>query len=266
MTIAFDAVAPGQSFSLSINKSSSDTLCMLLFLSPTSPSVDMDNISMNSKNEDFNIIPVARSYSNLDWERVAGPYAQDLTVTNCSSALCSIEVPNLPDLDEEGKFILISFSHSLTNEEEVSRFFQQTTFGPTRSMINNWNYSVSLSSEKASWLKEQMDDDQTPMTSHRAYFRQNLDRATHYTGGSQDGSLPSNPFYQPRFPCDKFARWREFSFTSDDYYVPFTVSHAYHGHYLLSINGVPRTVVSANDWKTDYGLSVGVGQYSLCKF
>ena len=113
----------------------------------------------------------------------------------------------------------------------------------------------------ASWVKEQMDQFQTPMTSHRAYFRQNLDRAAVFEGGSPNGLLRHNDHFHPRHPCEKNARWREYSFTVDDYNVPLTVS-MYAGQFLISVNGIPRTLVA--QWKNDFGQYIGTGQYIFC--
>eukprot|EP00586_Coscinodiscus_wailesii_P017163 CAMPEP_0172518280 /NCGR_PEP_ID=MMETSP1066-20121228/290722_1 /TAXON_ID=671091 /ORGANISM="Coscinodiscus wailesii, Strain CCMP2513" /LENGTH=2420 /DNA_ID=CAMNT_0013300633 /DNA_START=56 /DNA_END=7314 /DNA_ORIENTATION=- len=258
-------VMPAESglfFTRRVKKSQSDVLCILVRVTPTSPSVDADNISRRSNTDDFNIVPVARSYSAFDWERVAGPYAQDLQVTGCSLDVCALEIPNLPNLND-GKFILMSFSHSLgSQEEQVSRFYHRTSFGPTKSLIESWNYSASsLDSEMVSWVTKQMDEDQTPMNSHRAYFRRNIDRSAVFQGGSPDGILRWNDHFHPRHPCEKHARWREYSFTVDDYSFPLAVS-MYAGQYLLSVNGVPRTLVSA--WKNDHGHNLSPGHYTFC--
>lgn len=222
----------------------------------------MNTISRDSKSSDFSLVPVARSYTNFNWERVAGPYAHDLEIINCFSGSCSLDIPYLSDMKGTSKFVLMSLSHSLTSQEEVSRFFQMTTFGPTKSMIDSWNYNASIESESAAWVKEQMNESATPMTSHRAFFRQNFDRADMYQGGSLDGSLPSNPFFHARHPCDQYARWREFAFTSEDYNYPLTVT-TYGGMFLLSVRGIPRTLVS--QWKTTHGQHVGFGQFTFCK-
>ena len=69
----------------------------------------------------------------------------------------------------------MSFTHQPSNQEEVSRFFQQTTFGPKLSMINSWNYGNNLQQEMSKWVKAQTDESVTPPTSHRAYFRERAD-------------------------------------------------------------------------------------------
>lgn len=217
--------------------------------------------------EELGIVPVSRSYSGFDWEKVAGPYSQDLEVTTCSSTACTLTIPNLPDLNENDKFILMSFSHELTDKEQVSRFFHLTTFGPTKDMIDNWNYGTSLEAETSKWVKEQMTEGLTPITSHRAFYRKNLDRSTFYEGGNLDGSLASNPHYHPKHPCDRFARWRDYSFSADDYNffpIALQVTHYHGGQYLISVNNIPRTIVG--QWKTEHGHDIGAGQFGICKY
>ena len=113
-------------------------------------SVNMNAITRQSGNSDYDIIPVARSYNSRNWERVAGPYAQDLSITGC----CTLVLPSILSNLEEGegtKFLLMSFTHSLTNQEIVSRFYQQTTFGPTMDMITSWNYNTNMDLQKNRW-------------------------------------------------------------------------------------------------------------------
>ena len=124
------APASGQSFTLQLQKSPPNELCVLLRLTPTSSSFDMNTISRDSKSSDFSLVPVARSYTNFNWERVAGPYAHDLEIINCFSGSCSLDVPHLSDVEGTSKFVLMSLSHSLTSQEEVSRFFQMGSFLP----------------------------------------------------------------------------------------------------------------------------------------
>ncbi len=222
-------------------------------------------ITRQSKNDDYNIIPVARTYNNRNWERVAGPYAQDLTISDC----CSLSIPNLQmddDDDDQGKLLLISFSHELTSKEEVSRFFQHTTFGPTLTMINDWNYGSSsndedMQIEMANWLQNQMNASITNPTYHRAYFRKRLDFSMFRENILANGK--SNNL-RPRHPCEQFARWRRFSFTTDDYESDQQLGVSrWNGQILLSVDGVPRTVVSA--FQDRDGTNIRPGTYSICK-
>ena len=219
-------------------------------VSARTDNANLNNIRRNSNNEDYYIVPVARSYNNRNWERVAGPYAQDLSISSC----CSLNIPNLPKLPT-GKFVLMSFSHQPSNREKVSRFFQQTTFGPTLDLINSWNYNNGLNREMGKWVKTQMDESQTPPTSHRAYFRERVD--------FQMKNQSSHRYRRPRHPCAKYARWREYSFTSDDYDKGIKVTRR-NGQFLISIDGRPRTLRST--WKNeDTGENIGTGTFGFCK-
>jgi hypothetical protein len=214
----------------------------------------MNKIERSSSNDDYYIVPVARSYNSNNWERVAGPYATELSISNC----CSLSIPNLSSVSssDNGKFILMSFSHSASNKEEVSRFFQQTTFGPDMNMINSWNYGGVMTREMGKWLKSQMDKDETPITSHRAFFRQRANFPLPNALAMQ--------FRRPRHPCARYARWREYSFTPDEYLTLLNVSR-WNGQYLLRVDGVPRTVVST--WKEEEeGQNLPLGDFEFCKY
>ena len=119
-----------------LQNSAPDTVCVLLRITkaPNSNST-LDHFSRSSQFQDYRIVPVARSYAGFDWERVEGPYAQSLNST-CHENTCILDIPALANL-EYGKFYLMSFAHSLPDKAVVSRFFQQTTFGPTLEMINS---------------------------------------------------------------------------------------------------------------------------------
>ncbi len=257
-------------FTRQFNKSEAGTVCILIRATPKHSGIDKTKpITRQSQNADYNIVPVARSYNDRNWERVAGPYAQDLITLDC----CSLEIPNLRmkknnNDDDGGKLLLLSFSHELSSKEEVSRFFGHVTFGPTMKMINDWNYGSSSSNddemqiEMAKWLQNQMNDEITNPTYHRVYFRKRLDFSTY----------KENMFYKdvyhtvrPRHPCEQFARWRRFSFTMDDVMNrgdKLTVS-TWNGQILLSMNGIPRTVVST--FQDRSGANINPGNYTICK-
>ncbi len=237
----------GSSFTRQIDKSDSDTVCVLVRVTPRTNDANMNNIQRSSSNEDYYIVPVARSYNNNNWERVAGPYAQDLSVSGC----CNVAIPNLSN---EGKLVLMSFSHSVTNKEEVSRFFQQTTFGPNLDMINSWNYNNDLMQEMGKWLETQMDTNQISMTSHRAFFRERADFPAILATADR--------YVRPRHPCRRFSRWREHSFVTADYGYDFGVTR-WNGQYLITVDGYPRTVMST--WKDEStGQNLRLGTWRFC--
>ena len=207
----------------------------------------MNSITRNSNNGDYYTIPVARSYNNRNWERVAGPYAQSLSISNC----CKLVIPNLSD--DDGKFLLMSFTHQINEREQVSRFFQQTTFGPDLDMINSWNYNTNIDQEMGSWVKAQMDETQTPITSHRAFYRERVDYSTIRQNAEK--------FRRPRHPCAKYARWREYSFGTSDMRSMVEVSR-WNNQFLFSVDGVPRTVM--NSFQDDVtGENLALGTYML---
>jgi hypothetical protein len=107
---------------------------------------------------------VARSYSNNNWERVAGPYAQSLSVS-CSGSNCDLNLPSVNGLDN-GKFYLMAFSHSLNTRQRNARFLEQVTFGATNANLN------SFSGSYANYIKNQMN---ISPTLHRAYFRERVE-------------------------------------------------------------------------------------------
>lgn len=247
-----------------IDKSSVDTVCVLLRVTPTPGNNVSDmstvKITRSSDTADYNIIPVARSYDNNDWEKVAGPYDSKLQISGC----CSLDIPtNVHGMtNDSSKFqlLLMSFSSNLTPQEEVSRFFQQTTFGPTKHMITSWNYAQDLQTGMKNWVSSQMDESQTPVTSHREFFRKRMDGQAFFQARTK--------YYGPKFPCDEFSRWREYAFDRNDWGKQFYVSGAGGGQYLISeyVNNSykPRTVVS--EWKHEWdNADFGMGFFTFCK-
>jgi hypothetical protein len=216
--------------------------------SSTSESIDSLPISKDSNNAAFNIVPVSRSYDNYWWEKVAGPYAEVLMIKNCDSSACDIVIPILENL-APGKFVLMTVVHSLNSKEKVSRFLGQATFGPTMSVINEFGSPTESNFEQ--WVHSQIDIEPTY---HREFFRENAHSSLYeekidYT-------------VKPRNPCLKNSRWREYAFTADDYEKPLTVSELNDGTFLLSVEGVPRTVL--NTWTDDNGKNLGTGEFGFC--
>ena len=218
-----------------LQNSAPDTVCVLLRITkaPNSNST-LDHFSRSSQFQDYRIVPVARSYAGFDWERVEGPYAQSLNST-CHENTCILDIPALANL-EYGKFYLMSFAHSLPDKAVVSRFFQQTTFGPTLEMINSWDYSVAnIQSTMASWIKSQM---MSSPTFHREYFRSRMDGPRRQVGDETSKNV--GPFH----PCGKGASWTRMAFREEDNSsIQSTVRSD--GSVLLSVGGVPRTVVQS---------------------
>ena len=143
-------------------------------------------------------IPVARSYAAINgWEVSAGKLSTEVSIdcTNVeTSGECNI---NLPNAERGEEYVLETFERpALSNENEASRFLEQSTFGPTRDGINAL---VASGLNYEAWVDEQMS---MPVSSFREYYRKR-----------------ANPKYEfPWFhgavgagPCDLNSRWRKYA-------------------------------------------------------
>ena len=240
----------GSPHTIRVQRSTVDSLCTLTRLtSSTSESIDSFlPITKDSNNADFNIVPVSRSYDNYWWEEVAGPYAEVLEIKNCDSSACDIVIPILENL-APGKFVLMTVVHSLNSKEKISRFLGQATFGPTMNAINEFGSPTASNFEQ--WVHSQIDIEPTY---HREFFREN----THYSLNEEKIDYT----VKPRNPCFKNSQWRQYAFTADDYAKNLTVSELNDGTFLLSVEGVPRTVL--NTWKDDEENNLGTGEFEFC--
>lgn len=174
-------------------------------------------VEISNKEE---IKPIGRSYSGLDWELYSG----DLSTSSisCGATACRI---TLLSPSKNHTYVLTSFDHSLTAENEAARFLEKTTFGPTRSEIAAFRSPLD-------WVQNQFD---LPATSHRQFYRE---RATHWQAETTYHGLVST------HPCSKDARYRNFAFlfTDRERYVTIETRGAKR---ILSVNGQFRTIVDS---------------------
>lgn len=156
----------------------------------------------------------------------------------------------------------MTFEHSLSFPEELSRFFMQTTFGATKMMLDNWEYSQNEMG-MAEWAQDQMYD--TPATLHRAYFRERLDHSYKW-----DNTDETRFNMIPRDPCKAYSRWKNYTFDeydANDSSAAFTVTLLSGGRKLISKRGVPRTVVDKLEYHEDRSpWALVPGNYYLCKY
>lgn len=140
------------------------------------------------------LIPIGRSYAGNDWE----PYssvAMDPAKFHCGETVCSLTLPILPS---GFKYELAAFDHELPRKDEVARFLEQSSFGPTRESLQAFPNSF------ADWIKDQQEN--VPMTSHREFFREHMvDRR----------SQLANIGITTR-PCDRGSRYRQYAFVYND--------------------------------------------------
>jgi hypothetical protein len=107
-----------------------------------------------------NIKPVGRSYAGYDWEASSGEFST--LVWSCSGSSCVVDLPSLPD---GAVYQLTSFDCTcilfVAGPDEVARFLEQATFGPTRADINKFDVS-NLPQAFANWIKDQQNN--VPLT------------------------------------------------------------------------------------------------------
>ncbi len=121
-------------------------------------------------------IPIARSYSNNQWEKSAGEASASLFAGKdilCYESGCQI---NLPMLEESGaEYRLSTHVYELSKVDEAARFLETATFGITTEEL--MPLSVSSNDVKTgilTWISRQMNSSITPMTSHREFWRKGL--------------------------------------------------------------------------------------------
>jgi hypothetical protein len=124
--------------------------------------------------EDGNVVktmPLARSYNQHDWEVSAGKLAASVFPNgiNCYSSGCQVDLP--PSQPNE-EYRLKSFSKSLSARYTFARFLETATFGILSEDLDGLAQGNGQGSAIANWIRTQMNLLSTPMTSHRAYWRE----------------------------------------------------------------------------------------------
>jgi hypothetical protein len=138
--------------------------------------------------------PVARSYEGNPWEVYAGEFSEKIQF-QCQKGNCKTILPSLEDDDQF--YELASFQHSAPQNDQIARFLEQATFGPTRSTIMEFPDSYS------EWVHEQM---ALPDSSHRRFYRSRLNHRK--TVSSQQGVATH--------PCQAGTRYRKYAFSDKD--------------------------------------------------
>jgi hypothetical protein len=118
---------------------------------------------------------------------------------------------------------------NFTATDEVARFLEQATFGATRADISSIDLS-SLQQSFASWILQQQEE--VPMTSHRALFRQHMNER--FEVATYQGAVTH--------PCQNGARYRRAAFATSDQGKIMNVTSV-GTKKVLSVDGFVRTVV-----------------------
>ena len=158
--------------------------------------------------------PAGRSYDGRDWEPLH-PLLMDF---DCSGSNCQMVWP-----DSQGRYqIHQRKAPSISQEVETSRLLAQTTYGPTKSLIDSVK---SMSPE--SWIASQMNEDPT---FHREHIRKRMNsrlRQPMYHHGVRDA-------------CEAGSRWNRYAFNMLDFGKSLVTTSTASGSVLLTIDGIPR--------------------------
>ena len=165
--------------------------------------------------EDDQVIPIARSYEGNLWESSAGDLATSIFKDTggqpeClpDGSSCQLQLPPLAD-PATYRYALTSYEYSPSRRDQIARALGRLTFGATPTDLNLHDKpEMDNDSEAylAAFIQEQMDEQITPMTSHREYFRKRTNpKLTHAARGGR-----------PDHPCDAHSRWRRYSFIRHD--------------------------------------------------
>lgn len=148
---------------------------------------------------------VARSYADLQWERVAGIFAQPEkgVVVDCQAGgahECDVTLPSLP---EGYEYVLES--HDTTeprSDKEAARFLEQATFGGN---LQDIQALAATGNDFHSWLNDQINV--KPTSSIRAFYRSHTNPKFEF---------PYNTGAVSKLPCEQYSRWRRYAITSRD--------------------------------------------------
>jgi len=235
------------------------------------------------------LIPIARSYDNKLWEQAAGDLAVSIIDNKeilCYSVGCQLD---LPPLRTGESYLLSSSSHSLTESDEYARFLESATFGITQIDIDSLLASPkSVPDNIIDWVSSQMNVTETPLSSHREYWRKRTNSRVSTSfkfcfissvtnvNFKINFQAPSSTFIgTPDHPCDQYSRWRKVSFVRNDYMwhvekkLRIVDLGSGDGPFKLELNRWARTVVDQleieDDGYSDYTFDPAY-EYELCKY
>ena len=137
----------------------SDSLCIL-------------TKAVNTNGTLSNIAPVALSYDGEGWEAAAGEFATTLLSGQVFGNYAVGSHITLPELGANEKYYLTTYSHSVSETDEVARLLETATFGTTPEDLATWNSTTGgrrlTATTAKQWVEKEM---AIPMTSHREFFR-----------------------------------------------------------------------------------------------
>ena len=201
--------------------------------------------------------PVGRSYAGRDWERVAGLDAAVVSY-NCTPPPGQCTVDDLPPPEAGTSYQIARYELSYSTANLASRFLSTVTVGPRIDEI--YDLAADLDATEgsneahlrvlAAYIADQMDEDKTPPTLHRAYWRKRL--------ASRQYQMTKAALIGPD-ACSAGSHWRKFAFTQQDLYLSKVRSKT--GGYDFATPGYNITIeeLAALDGSNSkkYGISYG---------
>lgn len=191
------------------------------------------------RNADTMYIPVSRSYNGFDWE--AGPGLHQRLPITCADygndRKCQLVLDNS---NEDDAYFLTRYTRTVSDDVRIARFLEMATFGPTLSLINNFDYN-NVDYGMANFVKDQIENQH--VSKHREFYRRHLNvRAveTYKHGVTGPGA------------CERNSRWRSFAFTTKDlamsnkdasFALTVETTTTPSPAYVISFAGFPRTVL-----------------------
>jgi cullin-associated NEDD8-dissociated protein 1 len=159
-------------------------------------------------------IPAGRSYDGNNWEQVR-PLVLPF---NCTLNTCKVRIP-----EGKGNYSILPITAFARNDEDlVADFLIQSTFGPTRSLLQSFPKDGNFSNRARSLVIDQMN---IPATLHRSYYRRRVN-----TLAERDSQARTFG------PCEAKSRWIRLAFDRFDIFKPFTVANS-----QIFVDGVLRT-------------------------
>jgi hypothetical protein len=201
-----------------------------------------DKLTKSSTGEGY-YVALGKSYDNEDWTRPPGNRERFVsyncgTATNSGDAfgtgdyLCEVTLPMTSKIlatgvlsEMDAPYYLTYYERNLTLRNELSRFLQRTTFGPTSAELDtleaayvtlggggvgSTSHTTTMEQLQVEWVQTQQDP--TTLTSGKfssllqIYLTRLQPRSPEVYRIGESGP----------HPCEQHSRWRKFAFTAYD--------------------------------------------------
>jgi hypothetical protein len=177
--------------------------------------------------------PPGRASYQVDYKFICGEASNSGSNFQAGEYLCEVTLPATSERNSQDPkildpinvpYFLTYYKRTMTVRNELSRFLQKNTFGPTKSELDaleakflelrsagpDVSYANAMAKVQRDWIVSQMDPStftSGEFSSLRAYWRRRLNPRAEETYRIGE----SGPH-----PCEKHSRWRKFAFTNYD--------------------------------------------------